>query len=411
MISRFLHNVHEFVRKRELLYIHALFTLMLFIGLVNYTGTKYVHYIIFYLLALVLTYVLLNKFIKNTTLLLIDRLSLYTHTADKLQIYLIVSGLIFMVIHLTALGQLPFIECWSKQNIIETALLRQAITDNTQSWLNYGASFLIKGFLPIILLLLMVQKKWNWFIPVVIISIFYEINLLQKNYFLILLMPVLLYSLFLRKWIFSAAFSLTMILGIYTLIYATNPELRGIKPQSDTKTEIRKKPEGEFSSFQAGSSGILNRVFIVPGKVVGLWFNNIPSKYPYLKGNGYSFIAKIKHIPLVEYSNVLYAELYPQYAAEGLSGSVNTANFMYDYANFGLIGILLSGVIMAVWLYFLQQLFHDAKYLFILNFFPVAMLTSTSLLTLLFSGGWFIIVFLFLIFRNKFLHNTPYTIN
>ena len=191
-------------------------------------------------------------------------------------------------------------------------------------------------------------------------------------------------------------------MGVYLLIYAANPELREIHPSRDTKTEVIHKPKDEFKSFQAGSSGIINRRFIVPGKVVGLWFNNIPSKYPFLYGNGYSFIAKLRHVPLVEYSNDLYAELYPQYAADGLRGSVNTASFMYDYANFGVWGLLLSGAVMAFWLFLLQGVFPNMKILFILNLFPILMLTSTSLLTLLFSGGWLLTVLLYLLFKRKF---------
>ena len=59
----------------------------------------------------------------------------------------------------------------------------------------------------------MVQKKWNWFLPVMLISVFYEVNFLQKNYFLILLMPVLIYSLFLRRWTHVAAFSLLVVVS------------------------------------------------------------------------------------------------------------------------------------------------------------------------------------------------------
>ncbi len=397
-----LHKVLHLIRHRELLIIHCVFTSFLFIGLFDYSGTRHLHFVLIYLSTFLLISWVLNRYLKSRFLSAFSHFQFNLNWESKLQNLLLFSSFIFIGIHFLSIGKIPIYECWQKTDILETALLRQSITEDGSTWINYGSSFLVKGILPFILLMLLIQKNWVGFVLMLFLSIFYEINLLQKNYFLLLLSPVILYSLFQRKWIQAGALSFLVIAGVYVLIYAANPELREIHPSRDTKTEVIHKPKDEFKSFQAGSSGIINRIFIVPGKVVGLWFNNIPSKYPFLYGNGYSFIAKLRHVPLVEYSNDLYAELYPQYAADGLRGSVNTASFMYDYANFGVWGLLLSGAVMAFWLFLLQGVFPNMKILFILNLFPILMLTSTSLLTLLFSGGWLLTVLLYLLFKRKF---------
>jgi hypothetical protein len=399
---RLRHNVLHLIRNRELMLIHCFFTSILLIGLTDYSGTRYLHFVFSYLGSFLFVSWLLHRYFKTGNLKAPSHFKLNLNWEAKFQKLLLFSSFIFIGIHFASIGEIPIYECWQKTDILETARLRQSITEDGTTWINYGSSFLVKGFLPFILLMLLIQKDWFWFVLMLFVSLFYEINLLQKNYFLLLLSPVILYSLFQRKWIQAGVLSFLVVLGVYGLIYASNPELRGIQPSKDNKTEIKLNPKDEFKSFQAGSSGIINRILIVPGKVVGLWFNNIPSKYPFLYGNGYSFVAKFRHVPLVEYSNDLYAELYPQYAADGLRGSVNTASFMYDYANFGFGGLLLSGVVMAFWLFLLQGLFPSVKILFILNLFPIVMLTSTSLLTLLFSGGWLLTVLLFLLFKRKF---------
>lgn len=399
---RLRHNVLLSIRNRELMLIHCFFTAILLIGLTDYTGTRYLHFIFGYLGSFILVSWLLQRYFTPNFLKSLGHFEFNFEWQAKFQNLLLFFSLLFIGIHFICIGEIPIYECWQKTDILETARLRQSITEDGSTWINYGSSFLVKGFLPFILLMLLIQKHWFWFILMLFVSLFYEINLLQKNYFLLLLSPVILYSLFQRKWIQAGVISFLVVLGVYGLIYASNPELRGIQPRTVDKTETKLNPKDEFKSFQAGSSGIVNRILIVPGKVVGLWFNNIPSKYPFLYGNGYSFVAKLRHVPLVEYSNDLYAELYPQYAADGLRGSVNTASFMYDYANFGFGGLLLSGIVMAFWLFFLQGIFPSTKLLFILNFFPIIMLTSTSLLTLLFSGGWLITVFLYLLFKRKF---------
>jgi hypothetical protein len=375
---------------------------MLFIGLIDYTGTRYIHFVLSYLGTLLLVSWLLNRYFTTQLLKPIDRIQLNLNWGGKFQNLMAFSALAFIGMHFFQLGEIPIYECWQKTDILETARLRQSITEESSGWINYGSSFLVKGILPFLLLILLIEKKRFWFVFMLLVSVFYEINLLQKNYFLLLLSPVTLYSLFQRKWIQSSLFGLLAVVGVYGLIYATNPELRGIEAIKENKATIKVEPKGELKSFQAGSSGMVNRIFVVPGKVVGLWFANIPSEYPFLYGNGYSFVVKFRHVPLVEYSNELYAELYPQYAAEGLRGSVNTASFMYDYANFGFWGLLLSGAVMAFWLFLLQGLFTNLKILFVLNLFPIIMLTSTSLLTLLFSGGWLLVVVLFLLFKRKF---------
>ena len=76
---------------------------------------------------------------------------------------------------------------------------------------------------------------------------------------------------------------------------------------------------------------------------------------------------------------------------------------MYDYANFGRKGLILSGFILAIVFYFVETIFrNNFKFKLSLNLIPLATLSSQALTTLLFSGGWGLLIgFYYLFIRNK----------
>lgn len=150
--------------------------------------------------------------------------------------------------------------------------------------------------------------------------------------------------------------------------------------------------------------GLQRRIMITPGKIVSAWFEHIPKDKPFLYGEGYRIIAKIKGKEHRSYASELYPLVNPKYAKQGFKGTVNTASFMYEYANFGTWGLVLSGFILAFIFVFIEQFFVDDLILKLsLNLYPLLFLTSTAITTLMFSGGWsFVIVFYYIfLFRNK----------
>ena len=98
---------------------------------------------------------------------------------------------------------------------------------------------------------------------------------------------------------------------------------------------------------------------------------------------------------------VLYDIIYSDYAQAGIHGTVNGAFFIYDYANFGKMGLLFSGLIIAI-LLFIISLIHSNNPIqsaSLISYY-IFMLSSSALSTLLYSGGLgFILVFLILFNR------------
>ena len=126
-------------------------------------------------------------------------------------------------------------------------------------------------------------------------------------------------------------------------------------------------------------------------------------KKPFLYGAGYHFASKLGAMEYRDYSTELYPIIKPHYAKRGIQGSVNTASFMYEYSNFGNIGMILSALLTALIFVFTEKVFYDNFISKIsLNFFPIFLLSSGALTTALFSGGWGLVIVLYYIFAREF---------
>ena len=95
--------------------------------------------------------------------------------------------------------------------------------------------------------------------------------------------------------------------------------------------------------------------------------------------------------------------MYPKHAKKGLKGNVNVASFMYEYANFGVYGLILSGVFLGLLFVSIEKIFvNNITLKLAINLIPVLILSSQAITTLLFSGGWglSILLYLFIIKPN-----------
>jgi hypothetical protein len=229
---------------------------------------------------------------------------------------------------------------------------------------------------------------------------------MQKGYILLVLAPVILYSI-LNLQLKQLAVYLTIAIGIITLqVYASNPELRTqnkaqIVYGTESQQIASEVVEPGRSTLYYVALGLVKRVCYIPGKIVCEWFNYIPSKLPFQNGDGYLFLCRINNHNYIDYSMVLYDIVYPEYAKAGIHGTVNGAFFIYDYANFGKMGLLFSGFAIA-FLLFIISIIHTINPIqsaSLISYY-IFMLSSSALSTLLYSGGLgFILVFLILFNR------------
>lgn len=262
----------------------------------------------------------------------------------------------------------------------------------------------MKAVIPFTLVLLFVKGNRKVYWVFYCIAVFYGFILMQKSFILLILMPLGIVALFQAKWLYFAKVVITSVVVVFTLSYIQNVTMRG--GLNDIRMEYEPAPPTTSGLFGRLFGGLQNRVMIVPGKMVVKWFELVPKEKPFLCGNGFSFYSKLTGGTFHDYSRELYPYVYVENAKHGLVGSVNAAGFMRGYSNFGTAGLIISALFLALILVMVESIFTGSLlYKCAFNAFPVLVLSSASLTTLLISGGWCLIILLFIIFKENFKTN------
>lgn len=308
-----------------------------------------------------------------------------------LEKYIFIFALLFVVLHLLWLGKIPFLEAWQAAKLSDANSIRKLSSADLPKWLHYASTWSIRALLPASALFFLFRKNYLGFFLSIGVGSFYGLALLQKSLIFWVGFPVLVYFFLNRKW--WAGILSTLVMGVLFVVavFANNPQLHG--GQHDLKPTLAKK-----GSANVVSEGIFKRIFIVPGKTMSMWFAHVPKDKPYLYGKDFGPYAKLTGQKTADYNLELYALFYPDYAKQGVQGSVNTAHFMRTYANFGWWGLPFAAALLAFFFQFLNIVHRktNAVLAFSLQIFPLLLLSSGSLLTLLFSGGWGLILLLLL---------------
>jgi len=397
--------IKTFFKTHTLFSIYSVVFIILLNGVIETSGSKYVFNMFLFFIPLVLFYFGFTYFAKNKKFKVFSSLNNITNLLPDYS-YLILTGIcVFLVVgHLIHIGGSPGAKGLAVMDTKGIVELRRNITSEASSLWNYLSSFNIKAILPFSLLLLAFKKKKLLFGILIAIGALYAFSLMQKSYILTVLFPIILLTLFYKKYLQSIGLFLICGIVIISLVYIQNPQMRG-GVDNVTKIEISLKDrvDSDHPYFIRVLLGLKHRILVVPGEMVAKWFQEIPKNKPFLYENGYGFICKIKGIKHIEYSKVLYPIIRPKYAEKGLKGSVNTASFMYEYSNFGRTGLILSALLLGFLLCFIELIFGSNMLLKTsLNLFPIFMLSSGALTTALFSGGWGLIIILYYIFTKDF---------
>lgn len=418
----------NFVRRNNIYFIYLFTLICLLLGLIKDSGFKHVHYLAIYSFAFAVFSFLLHKPLQN----FISRLNFdnISHlNTDKLALYFSVLTVVSIVVHFFVMMQVPLFEAWKTTDDVKIAKIRNQITVITPPLFNYISSFVLKGLLPFFIFYFYKTGNKRLFWLLSIAGGFYALALIQKSYIVLIFLPLWVYLFSIKRYLNFSILSSFFVLSIAFLVITANPFLigRGVggteRPENteieEGKTddpgyiyqkdpfaveedENDKAPDNAFLSAYYIAGGVTERLLLTPGKIISKWFEYIPSKYSYTKGCGYHFAAPFLGCEFIDFSAILYDELYPNYAAKGLHGTVVAASFMYDFANFGVYGLVLSALILSTLFSFVNKLFYDEWLIgFSLNFYFIIILQSSAISTLLFSGGWGLILLLYLLFKRR----------
>ena len=389
--------------KHTLILAYSVIFIFLFLGVYIASGTGFLFSLAGYFILLLIFYFAIFKLLGKRDLGI-----RFGSISDQLIRYsgpLLFGVIILSVLgHFIHLGYIPVIKAYLSTDYYGIANIRKEITLDTNSFFNYLSSFILKAVIPFSLLYYY-RKKQNVFYWIVLaIGTFYSLSMMQKSFIITLVLPMMIYCLLSKKWLYFLKTILIIVGVIYTLLYVTNPQLRNIEiPQEvlDKQREF-KDPDDNINRNYKFVYAVYKRLVLVPGKMVAGWFEHVPHNLPHLNGCGYRVL-----VPFLscgeyhEYASELYPYINPNGAKRGLKGKVNVASFMNDYANFGVKGFIISAFLIALIFVIIELIFiNDFVFKMAINCFYILMLSSSSFTTLLLSGGWFLIIILYFLHKD-----------
>ena len=277
-------NLKAIYLKHSFFWIYNLVFLLLIFGDIYVFGIKHLNQLVFYFASFVMVYFLMNKF---TLKWMLPELKFNQKLMVK---FLIVIGLGIVASHLLSLGGSPAIESLDLMKISEVNMKRKSIGTNSHFIWKYLSSMNIKAILPFLLLILLIKKNKMYWV-VFFIGCFYCFSLMQKSHILSFLIPVLLYTLFKKNWLYALKYGITIGVVIIGLVFVSSPSLRG--GMNDLRKTELKSQKSNDSKIVSIAKSLTKRIFIMPGEMVGHWFEIIPQKKPFLKGKGYNAFCKI----------------------------------------------------------------------------------------------------------------------
>ncbi|MBK9192773.1 MAG: hypothetical protein IPM77_15465 [Crocinitomicaceae bacterium] len=408
--------IKNLLARNSLMFLYTLVLIGLIYGVYVTSGSKYFGGVFLYGFSLLVFYVLFN--LPSVNRLMFERLKLPSLLKFNFSIYwLLIPTVLIIIVHLTMLGGIPTLKALDYTYIEDVADYRNSITYDSPKWILYLASISLKSSLPFIILYLLYKDiKWLYWI-ILIVGAIYSVSLIQKSFIVGLVLPAMVYCVVKRRYLFVAKYLAMIFIGVIGLTYAGNPPGGNDPNRRNGPSTVVMDEEGnpitvnskqvtlitdETSKLGRIVLGLVDRLFVVPGQVVSDWFEVIPEKKPFLYGDGYRVLAMIRGRTYHNYARELYPIIQTEFAAMGLTGSVNVASFMYEYSNFGMPGLVLSGFLLALVLSWVEYFFRNDLILKLcLCMFPIFMLSSGAITTWLFSGGFGFTLLYFAIFLRK----------
>lgn len=380
-------------------YLFLIVFFLLSIGVYQNSSTKHFDKLLIVLLSFIFVYFISSKLIKDKYLDFIrnfENIRVFSYLKD-LNLFLLITSLTLIILDMIVIGGPPIIYALSSSNLKSFCEYRENIHRDSSVIFIYLSSINIKAILPFTLFHFIVLNKKYIYIPLIFLAGLYGFSMMQKSFMFSIFFPAISYTLIQKKWILSVSLSLILLIGVFSLTIMLNKYI-------DKEKKFKELEEFDQSPFLLRlSKGLVKRVVKLPGETISQWFNVIPKKKPYLYGDGYPIIAKLRSRKYIDYSKELYPILKPNYVKNGLSGTVNVATFVREYSNFGYLGLFFGGTLIALVLVFVDKIFFGyGNFYYSINLFSIFLFSSSSILTILFSGGWIVLIFLFFIFCKKY---------
>ena len=330
-------------------------------------------------------------------------------SSDAIAIWLVVLVTTLIMLHWVALGHIPVLAAFAAHDETQAALIRDSILRTGIPLLGYIPTLTIWSGIPFLGIYFIHRRQYKLSWLILFIGFLYALSLMQKSYPLIVLAPPALYCLLTRRFTRMALIVAMAASGVLILFFAANPHLRPLPrtaiqnspsvqqaPTLAPAPPVPSSPENLRQVAGVTTSSLLHRVLLLPGDVVAQWFATFPDKIDYEEGCGYRFVARLLGCEFKNNPEQLYAMYYPESFHAGVQGTYNAAHFAEEYANFGPMGLALSGILAAVALAMaaIATCRAGLPAAIALNLSAIMALTSGALHTTLLSGGWMTVMVL-----------------
>lgn len=386
-------------------------------------GGAYAHYILLYAATLGCAYALFWRVSNRFGLPRRSRSAGAWHGVarrDSAAVALLAASFIFFVLHLVRLGSVPVVDGALVTEYFTVKRIRQDIfQDGMNPIWTYGPNLVLKCVLPFLVFHFLLRSRL-WTAVALVLACLYGTALINKISVILPIIPAFVIAVLKRRW--SAAVCLPMLpaVCIVFLVMVQNPHLRPKEmddfahaarvkfalrvPQEQREDKpndypaIYRKGDVKVSgALETAVDAIYRRVVLVPGEVMSTWFSLIPSQVPYANGCGYRWMAPFLGCRYVAYAARISDIENPQLVAAGVHGNMNSASFVEDYANFGVAGLIGSGIVFALFLTGIARLFAgNWEANLALNLVPLLLLLEAPLSTVLLTGGWLATLLLYL---------------
>lgn len=403
---------------------------LLLASLAMASGTRYLHFVLLFLFSLLVAYAVFWQFSARIPQHLRDfSCSPNTVWGGRASLLVLAVAVGFASLHLLRLGGIPVIQGMLETDYYTVMLVRQYIfhTELHAVW-KYGPNILVKSVFPFLVFYYLFRSRFLLLVTLVFGGL-YAVSLMNKLFVVLLVLPALIHALIFRRWLTAVGLMVIPALGLTFLILVQNPHMQ---PQAFVETidAIRERTrlglndeqraalvqyyalradEGGGNISRNHSAGALSiaadtlyrRILLVPGAVMTAWFDHIPSRLPFAGGCGYRWMAPVLGCQYVAYAFQINEIENPELASKGVRGSMTTAFFVEDYANFGIVGLVIAGFVLAMILNAIGRLFGTAwEANLALNAIPLVLLLEIPLGTVILTGGWIITFFLYLLFAR-----------
>ncbi len=354
-------------------FLYQIVLLLIFIGVIKYSGFEYIHYLLIVLISFNLFYWIGDYFLKNK----LDKINhkvitFFSKINFKNSIYYLFGFSILIILFDIYFNTgLPGFKIFGVEYLSEVVFLRENIHTNSPSVIKYLSGFNIRTILPFLILYFYITKNHIWLYISLIIGALYSFGMLQKSFIIFMLIPTILYLLLQKKWLFSAVLFSVIFINFYVIISTATSKINDLTETEEVEI-AQDEIKGDIPTPLRVILGIRNRVVYLPGEIVSKWFEYIPEKKPFLYGRGYPVINHFYDEGYIDYNTELYRSFYPEHYEKGVQGSVNAATFMREYSNFGSTGLILSSLMVSVFLLFTKVLFKNYFSLFVsINLFYI----------------------------------------